>query len=114
MLSHFGGRAICGDDAAIGRGKPNPDIFLYAAHTGLGLQGDEQGKELLRGVRQPGPEHDGKLLGREGEFLVFEDAVPGVQAALSAGMKGASMLTVVWVPDENVRVCSPASPCQQY
>lgn len=83
----------------IGRGKPKPDIFLAAAHTGLGL--DASSTPWLAGVREPGEAADGTLKGNEGELLVVEDALvraaqrrasltrqPGVQAGLAAGMKG--------------------------
>ena len=88
----FGDRVICGDDDIVGRGKPTPDIFLIAAKHGLG-------------IRNPGAEFDDRLAGHEGDVLVFEDAVPGVQAGLAAGMKGTcscAYSTVVWVPDANV------------
>lgn len=90
LFSHFGDRAVCGDDVAVvGRGKPSPDIFLVAARTGLGLQHSEDGRRWLEGIRQPGAEHDGALMGAEDQVLVFEDALPGVQAGLAAGMRGA-------------------------
>ncbi|MGE5322001.1 MAG: HAD family hydrolase [Actinomycetota bacterium] len=57
LASHFG-TVVTGDEVC--KGKPDPAIFLRAA-AGLGLA----------------PEH----------LLVCEDAVPGVQAAKSAGMK---------------------------
>ena len=70
-------RQILGDDPKIGpgRGKPAPDIYLLALESiNAGLR-----KE---GKREITPE----------ECLVFEDAVPGVEAARRAGMR------VVWVP----------------
>ncbi|KAG0225971.1 glutathione synthase [Actinomortierella wolfii] len=67
---------VCGDDPAIKRGKPNPDIFYVArdrlaAHFG---HEDIQNKHCL----------------------VFEDSPIGVQAGVNAGMP------VLWVPDENI------------
>lgn len=68
---------VLGDDPRIGkgRGKPLPDIYLLALETingGLRAQGEAEVK----------PE----------ECLVFEDAVPGVEAGRRAGMR------VVWCP----------------
>jgi pseudouridine-5'-monophosphatase len=88
LFEPFKGRVICGDDSRLKRGKPNPDVFLLAAREGLGMRD---------GVREWGEEHDGSFAGREGDFLVFEDAKPGVIAAVRAGMK------VVWVPDPNLK-----------
>ncbi|KAF1817372.1 HAD-like protein [Eremomyces bilateralis CBS 781.70] len=67
---------VKGDDPRIpkGRGKPAPDIFLVALRSVN--EGLEKGEEAIR------PE----------ECLVFEDSVPGVEAARRAGMQ------VVWVP----------------
>ncbi|PYH96622.1 HAD superfamily hydrolase [Aspergillus ellipticus CBS 707.79] len=68
---------VLGDDPRIGkgRGKPLPDIYLIALETinsNLRAKGETEIK----------PE----------ECLVFEDAVPGVEAGRRAGMR------VVWVP----------------
>ncbi|BCR90279.1 haloacid dehalogenase superfamily protein [Aspergillus chevalieri] len=68
---------VLGDDTRIGkgRGKPLPDIYLLALetiNTGLRVKGEEEVK----------PE----------ECLVFEDAVPGVEAGRRAGMR------VIWCP----------------
>ncbi|KAI9930542.1 hypothetical protein ASPWEDRAFT_39440 [Aspergillus wentii DTO 134E9] len=68
---------VLGDDARIGkgRGKPLPDIYLLALetiNTNLRAKGETEIK----------PE----------ECLVFEDAVPGVEAGRRAGMQ------VVWCP----------------
>ncbi|RAH50331.1 haloacid dehalogenase superfamily protein [Aspergillus brunneoviolaceus CBS 621.78] len=68
---------VLGDDPRIGRGrgKPLPDIYLLALETiNAGLR--------ARGEREITP----------AECLVFEDAVPGVEAGRRAGMQ------VVWVP----------------
>lgn len=68
---------VLGDDPRIGkgRGKPLPDIYLLALET---INEDLRGK----GQTEVKPE----------ECLVFEDAVPGVEAGRRAGMQ------VVWCP----------------
>lgn len=68
---------MLGDDPRIGhgRGKPLPDIYLLALETinsNLRARGEEEIKSE--------------------ECLVFEDAVPGVEAARRAGMR------VIWCP----------------
>ncbi|KAF8542032.1 HAD-like domain-containing protein [Trichophaea hybrida] len=68
-------RQVLGDDPRIRRGKPAPDIFLVALET-INVDLRSEGKNEIS------PE----------ECLVFEDAVPGVEAARRAGMR------VVWVP----------------
>lgn len=71
-------RRVLGDDPRIGkgRGKPLPDIYLLALET--------INAELRRTGSEPeiAPH----------ECLVFEDAVPGVEAGRRAGMQ------VVWCP----------------
>ncbi|KAJ9602724.1 hypothetical protein H2200_012918 [Cladophialophora chaetospira] len=70
---------IVGDDHRIpkGRGKPLPDIYLLALQSvNETLTTDGEGERPIE------PE----------ECLVFEDSVPGVEAARRAGMR------VVWVP----------------
>ncbi|GLA35308.1 hypothetical protein AnigIFM63309_010711 [Aspergillus niger] len=68
---------VLGDDPRIGkgRGKPLPDIYLLALET-INTNLREKGETEIK------PE----------ECLVFEDAVPGVEAGRRAGMR------VVWVP----------------
>lgn len=68
---------VRGDDPRIGkgRGKPLPDIYLLALETI---------NETLRGK--------GETEIKPEECLVFEDAVPGVEAGRRAGMQ------VVWCP----------------
>jgi pseudouridine 5'-phosphatase len=105
VFAHFSGHVVCGDDDAGGRGKPFPDVFLAAARA-LG--------------RAVGPNEEGDAVGdaereERARGLVFEDAIPGVQAGKRAGMNGAFSLSVsfprlsnlflsvvVWVPDENL------------
>lgn len=84
--SHLGGvfsafpksQQVLGDDPRIGagRGKPLPDIYLLALET-INSSLREKGEKEIR------PE----------ECLVFEDAVPGVEAGRRAGMR------VVWCPN---------------
>jgi len=74
LFSHFPTASIVtADTEQVKRGKPHPDIFLYAAET-LGIETDED----------------------RARTLVFEDGIPGVEAAVAAGMP------VVWVPDEGL------------
>lgn len=75
LFKCFGDRVVCGDDKVVGRGKPNPDIFLIAAKYGLGLQHTKDGETFVQGIRDPGAEFDGVLKGTEGEVLVFEDGL---------------------------------------
>ncbi|CAZ85785.1 unnamed protein product [Tuber melanosporum] len=73
---------ILGDDPRIlhGRGKPAPDIYLVALESINARLRSEGKTEVL-------PD----------ECLVFEDAVPGVEAGRRAGMR------VVWIPQEELR-----------
>lgn len=78
MFSVFpNSRRVLGDDPRIGkgRGKPLPDIYLLALET-INQELRKNGEEEIK------PE----------ECLVFEDAVPGVEAGRRAGMR------VVWCP----------------
>ncbi|KUL86679.1 hypothetical protein ZTR_03057 [Talaromyces verruculosus] len=70
-------RQVLGDDPRIGkgRGKPLPDIYLLALET-INQELREKGEEPIKPV----------------ECLVFEDAVPGVEAGRRAGMQ------VIWCP----------------
>ena len=78
LFAHFPlSQQVIGDDPRIpsGRGKPAPDIYLLALET-------INAKLRQRGEREITPK----------ECLVFEDAVPGIEAGRRAGMR------VVWVP----------------
>ena len=68
---------VCGDDLADARGKPAPDIFLAAARGALG-----------RDVGVPGVEATEGQVRERAKGLVFEDAMPGMQAGKRAGMNG--------------------------
>ncbi|KAI0088103.1 HAD-like protein [Irpex rosettiformis] len=90
LFGHFDGKVVCADDGLIkpGRGKPHPDIFLITATTQLGKdvgEGEESEEHVTDAQRA-----------ERAKGLIFEDAIPGVQAGKRAGMK------VVWVPDPNL------------
>lgn len=78
----FGERTLCADDGKIapGRGKPHPDIFLACAKDILGRPVGEIDQEDLAACTEE--QRDERAKG-----LVFEDAIPGMQAAKRAGMK---------------------------
>lgn len=74
-------RRVLGDDERVapGRGKPSPDIYLLALRL---INGG-----LSKGERPINPI----------ECLVFEDSIPGVEAARRAGMR------VVWCPHPELK-----------
>ncbi|WVO13418.1 hypothetical protein L204_101033 [Cryptococcus depauperatus] len=79
---------LTADSPEVKRGKPNPDIFLAAAHSlGRDVGTAEECNETQQEERRKG--------------LVFEDATLGVQAGVAAGMN------VVWVPDSELRALNP-------
>ncbi|KIM31403.1 hypothetical protein M408DRAFT_327623 [Serendipita vermifera MAFF 305830] len=102
VFALFDGRIVCGDDSQLRRGpwtkdgeiekvvrgKPAPDIFLSAAE----MIGRPVGREETPSTEEAA---------ERGRGLVFEDGIPGVQAALKAGMQ------VVWVPDSNLLALDP-------
>nr|GAT46901.1 predicted protein [Mycena chlorophos] len=93
-------RVVCGDDKTadgvpIG-GKPAPDIFLAAARDKLG-----------RNVGFGEVEVTAAQLKERAMGLIFEDALPGVQAGKRAGMN------VVWVPDPNLLALSGAEKAKE-
>jgi len=112
VFAHFGSNVVCADDGA-GRGKPFPDVFLAAARLlGRGVGPNEEGDVVAEAEREE------RVRG-----LVFEDSIPGVQAARRAGMNGGVLLAffsvlpsnpisvlgaVVWVPDENILSVGPS------
>lgn len=77
----FAGKVVCADDAEYEmRGKPQPDIFLVAARELLGRDvGDVKSSEAQLTPHQ---------IQERAKGLVFEDALPGMEAGKRAGMAG--------------------------
>lgn len=74
----FEGKVVCGDDEQYAmKGKPAPDIFLVAARQMLG-----------RDVGLPEVPTTEKQKEERARGLIFEDALPGMQAGKRAGMSG--------------------------
>ena len=80
----FGENVVCGDDdhdaVGPGRGKPFPDVFLAAARKlgrDVGPYEDADADVVAEAEREE------RACG-----LVFEDAIPGLQAGKRAGMNG--------------------------
>lgn len=73
----FGDRVVCADDVrGKTNGKPEPYIFLCAARERLGRGvGEGEGEGVTQAERM-----------ERAKGLVFEDAVPGVEAGKRAGM----------------------------
>lgn len=82
LFGYFEGKVVCADDGHIapGRGKPCPDVFLVTARRCLGRDVGEA--EDVVGVVT-----DAQRAERR-KGLVFEDAIPGLQAGKRAGMNG--------------------------
>lgn len=82
LFGCFEGKVVCADDGLIapGRGKPCPDVFLVSA------------RRCFR--RDVGEKEDGSAevtseqVAERKKGLVFEDALPGMQAGKRAGMNG--------------------------
>ncbi|KAL4078311.1 HAD-like domain-containing protein [Scleroderma yunnanense] len=83
----FGDRIVCADDVREKTtGKPDPYIFLCAAREKLRRAvGEGEGEAVIEAERE-----------ERAKGLVFEDAIPGVEAGKRAGM------SVVWIPDANL------------
>jgi pseudouridine-5'-monophosphatase len=114
----FGDNVVCGDDGPMGRsiwgtekmirGKPAPDIFLCAAEM------------ISRGVGREETDVTEEQKAERKRGLVFEDGIPGVEAASRAGMQGERLMArkqyrkhihipcpVVWVPDASLLALGP-------
>jgi pseudouridine-5'-monophosphatase len=83
----FEEKVVCGDDfPGKMKGKPEPDIFLTAAREQLGRKVGEH-VECSEEERE-----------ERGKGLVFEDAIPGMQAGKRAGMSGKQSASKYTVP----------------
>ena len=77
LFDYFEGKVVCGDHNYNMKGKPAPDIFLTTA------------REMLnRDVGHPEVSETDAHVHERRKGLVFEDALPGVQAGKRAGMSG--------------------------
>ena len=82
VLECFEGKVVCGDDHQYKmRGKPAPDIFIATAW-----------EMLNRDVGYPKVSRTDKQIDECRKGLVFEDALPGLQAGKRAGMSGMTLL----------------------
>lgn len=80
LFGLFEGKIVCGDDKQYKmQGKPAPDIFLTTAKTFLGRDVGDAGSEPSEIQKE-----------ERSKGLVFEDALPGLQAGKRAGMSGES------------------------
>ena len=82
LFGCFQGKVVCADDGLIapGRGKPCPDVFLVTAKNCFGRDvGDKDDGDIEVTPEQVAERKRG---------LVFEDALPGMQAGKRAGMNG--------------------------
>lgn len=104
LFGCFEGKVVCADDGLIatGRGKPCPDVFLVTARTCL----EKDVGEKEDGDAEVTPEQ----VAERKKGLVFEDAIPGMQAGKRAGMNGASTLCFF------IKSCNLSDyyPCQLY
>ena len=81
LFECFEGKVVCGDHKYNMNGKPAPDIFITTAR-----------EMLSRDVGHPEVSETDIHIRERGKGLVFEDALPGVQAGERAGMSGMSLL----------------------
>ncbi|EGZ24315.1 hypothetical protein PHYSODRAFT_556908 [Phytophthora sojae] len=84
LFSYFS-TIVCGDDPAVKRGKPAPDIFRTASQRLFGLKEGEDGDQAPH-------------------CIVFEDSVNGYTAANAAGMHSIAIPDVRIHTDEAQRV----------
>jgi pseudouridine-5'-monophosphatase len=71
----FGGKVVCADDGVIekGRGKPHPDIYLWAAKYLL--------KRDVGEISVPESNLSAEHKQERARGIVFEDAIPGFQVS---------------------------------
>jgi pseudouridine-5'-monophosphatase len=85
----FEEKVVCGDDfPGKMKGKPEPDIFLTAAREQLGRKVGEH------------VDCSEEEMEERGKGLVFEDAIPGMQAGKRAGMSGKQSAFTIHCPSK--------------
>ena len=83
LFGCFEGKIVCGDDTQYNmQGKPAPDIFLVTAVVYLG-----------KNIGSPTAIPTEDNVKERAKGLVFEDAIPGIQAGKRAGMSGTYKIT---------------------